>query len=324
MRFLVTGSTGLVGNNVVRQLVARGDDVRVLLRGNGDPRPLAGLAVQTAPGDVTDLEAVRHACRDVDVVLHAAGIAKIGSQGIELMRTVNVGGARNCAIAAREAGARLVHVSSVNAIGIGKKNQPADEEHFQPQTLRVPYAITKQEAEAAVREEIAKGLDAVIVNPGYMLGPWDWKPSSGRMLLEVVGKFVPATPWGGHCMCDVRDAVAGMLSAAAQGRTGERYILGGYNLSFYETWRMFAQICGGKKPLVPLGPINRLILRGAANVINVFRKEELEFNSLALQMSTQFHYFSSAKAQRELGYKIRPAEETIRDAWNWLQEYGIK
>jgi dihydroflavonol-4-reductase len=324
MRYLVTGATGLVGNNVVRQLLARGDQVRVLLRGNGDPRPFAGLEIERAAGDVTDLESLRAACRDVNVLVNSAGVAKIGSQGLEAMRTVNVAGARNAAIAAREAGARLLHVSSVNAIGIGKKTEPADEEHFQPQRLKVPYAITKQEAEAAVREEIAKGLDAVLVNPGFMLGPYDWKPSSGRMLLEVVGRFVPATPWGGHCLCDVRDAVAGMLAAADRGRTGERYILGGHNISFYETWRMFARICGGRKPLVPLGPINRGILCLTADLVNLFKKEEGNFNSTALRMSTQYHYFSSAKAERELGYRIRPAEETIRDAWQWLQENGIK
>jgi dihydroflavonol-4-reductase len=282
------------------------------------------LEVEKASGDITDLDSLRQACRDVQVVVNAAGYAKIGSQGIEFMRQVNVVGAKNCAIAAREVGARLLHVSSVNAIGIGSKKVPADEENFWPQPLKVPYSITKQEAEAAVREEIAQGLDAVIVNPGFMLGPYDWKPSSGRMLLEIVGKTVPGAPWGGHCMVDVRDAVAGMLAAIDKGRTGERYILGGHNLSFFETWRMFARELGGRGPIFPLGPVNREILCVVANIVNVFRREEGNFNALALRMGSQFHWFSSAKAERELGYHFRSAEETTRDAWKWLQENGIK
>src|SRR5205085_12112707 len=110
-----------------------------------------------------------------------------------------------------------------------------------------------------VLEEVARGLNAVIVNPGFMLGPWDWRPSSGRMMLEVATRFTPLAPVGSFNVCDVRDVSAGAIAAAKQGQTGRKYILGGHNLSYFELWKKMAQVAGKRGPLFPAGPLQRMI-----------------------------------------------------------------
>jgi len=138
MQCLVTGSTGLLGNNVVRQLLAAGKSVRVLARPTSDPRPLAGLDVEIAAGDVRDVESIRQACQGIQSVIHAAGHVHIGWQQAEVHGAINVEGTRHVALAAREAGAKLVHVSTVNALGLGRLEQPADEETGLPGIVPVP------------------------------------------------------------------------------------------------------------------------------------------------------------------------------------------
>src|SRR5688572_10243824 len=132
MQYLVTGATGLVGNNVVRELLARGQSVRVLARGGGDPRPLAGLDVETIQGDVRDPAAVAAAVIGMDVVIHSAGFVQIGWTQLDAHQAINVEGTRNVAAAAREAGTKLIHVSSINALGLGRLDAPADEDTALP------------------------------------------------------------------------------------------------------------------------------------------------------------------------------------------------
>jgi dihydroflavonol-4-reductase len=248
---LVTGATGLVGNNVVRQLVARGVSVRALVRGRGEAvdRALAGLPVDRRAGGLDDARGLEAAADGTAVVIHAAAMVHCGWRHLDEMREANVEGTRRIARAARLAGARLVHVSSVDAIGLRPDGEPADEDTPPGGMPDCPYVVTKREAEAVVLEEVDRGLDAVIVNPVYMIGPWDWKPSSGRMLLEVgAGKGLFAPP-GGNDFVDVRDVAIGILAAAEAGRTGRRYILGGHALSYLDAWRIFARVAGRMQPL---------------------------------------------------------------------------
>jgi len=326
MHFLVTGATGLLGNNVVRQLLAAGHRVRVLARPSADPRPLAGLDIELAAGDVRDKEAVCRACQGIDVVIHAAGYVHIGWKEGEMHRAINVEGTRHVAAAAREAGAILVHVSTVNALGLGRLEDPADEETALPGIVPVPYVTTKREAEQIVQGEVGRGLRAAIVNPATMFGPWDWKPSSGKMLLEVTRASLFA-PVGSASFCDVRDVAAGVIAAAAgpardQGLTGRRYILAGHNLSYREAWRQIAALVGKPGPRLPMGPIFRAIAGPVCDLRTQLTGKEGAANSAALALSRQAHCFSSARAERELDYRIRPLAETLRDAWRWFVENG--
>ena len=322
MTILVTGATGLLGNNIVRDLLAQGEQVRVLSRELRTTRPLDGLAVDRRQGDIRQPNVVREALEGVSTVIHSAGHVHIGWSQVQTHRAINVEGTRHIAEAACEMHARLVYVSSVNALGLGAKDFEADEDTARPGIVACPYVTTKAEAERVVEEFVEKGLDAVTVNPGFMLGPWDWRPSSGRMLLEVAQRFTPLAPAGSFNVCDVRDVSAGTIAAAKVGKTGRRYILGGHNLTYFDLWKRMAQTAGKRGPLFPAGPMQRFFGGWFGDLWYRLSGKEPDLNSAGVGMSTQHHRFRSDRAIKELGYRIRPLEETLQDAWNWFIEYG--
>jgi len=190
-----------------------------------------------------------------------------------------------------------------------------------PGIVPIPYVITKREAEQVVLDEIARGLDAVIVEPGLMFGPWDWKPSSGKMMIEVV-RFAPWYPVGAITCCDVRDVAAGILAAARLGRTGRRYVLGGHNVTYKEAWQRMARIGGGLRPFLPMGLGFRALVAPGLDLATRLRGRESEKNSGALRMAAQQHCFSSRRAEDELGYRIRPFDQSLRDTWDWFRQHG--
>lgn len=322
MKYLVTGATGLVGNNVVRSLLARGDQVRVLARNTSDSRPLQGLNVEIVRGDLQDPASLSAATDGAQAVIHLAALVHIGWSHSGRVRAVNVEGSRRVALAARDAGARMIHVSSVDALGIGSNGHPADEET--PPGGKVPccYVLSKQESEQVVLELVADGLDAVIVNPGFIFGPWDWKPSSGRMLLEVARRFTPVAPVGGCTLCDVRDVADGILAAVERGQSGRRYILGGHPMTYFDLWSLIADVTGGRAPAIKAGPLMRWIGGAAGDLRRRVTGLEPDLNSAAVRMSSLFHYYSSARAEAELGYHRRPAREAVESAWQWFLAHG--
>lgn len=320
---LVTGATGLVGNNVVRALLQRGTRVRALVRDPQATGPFAGLDVQLVPGDVTAPETLAAALDGVSGVVHAAGFVGLGWRRADLHESINHGGTRHVAQAARAAGVRLVHVSTINALGHGEPQRLADEDWVAGPNVACPYVLSKQAAERSVQEEIARGLAAVIVHPSLMFGPWDWKPSSGRMFLEVTRRFTPLAPAGGISVCDVRDVAQAIVTALAGPQTGRRYVLAGHNLTYLRLWQQFADTAGARRPLARCGPLLRKTAGAAGDLWGRLTGNEPDVNSAAIRLSDQYHYFSSARAERELGYHIRPLEDTLRDTWQWLRTYGF-
>jgi len=312
MKVLVTGATGLVGNNVVRLLLERGTDVRVLARENCDPRPLERLPVEIIRGDVRELPALTKAVAGTDLVIHSAAQVHIGWTGLATAHAVNVDGTTAVAKAARSAGCRMVHVSSVDALGLSSRGMASDEN----------TPPTKRAAEQSVLDEVSAGLTAMIVNPGYMIGPWDWKPSSGRMLLQVARGWGLCAPLGSNSYCDVRDVAAGILAAAERGVAGQRYILAGETLSYFKAWRIFAKVTGATPPVIPIGPMARFAIGRVGDLVTRLTGKESDVNSAALAMSGQARNFSSARAAAELGYRSRPLAESAEAAWNWFREHG--
>jgi len=321
---LVTGGTGLVGNNVVRRLLEQGWRVRVLMRPRqeGIDRSLADLPVDVWAGRLEDTASLEQAVAGTDLVIHSAAVVHCGWRQRAAMHRVNVEGTARLALATRRAGARLVHVSSVDALGLRADGRPADEETPPGGMVECPYVVTKRDAEAAVLAEVDRGLDAVIVNPVYMIGPWDWKPSSGRMLLEVgSGKGLLAPP-GANDFVDVRDVVAGIESAAARGQAGRRYILGGHPLTYLEAWQIFAEVTGRRPPLGNAPPLAVRTAGWFGDLAAAVLRREPPVNSAAAGMSMLKHNFSCQRAIRELGYQFRPFAETVADAWVWFCNHG--
>jgi dihydroflavonol-4-reductase len=319
---LVTGATGLVGNNVVRRLLADGARVRALVRSPQASRPFDGLDVELAQGDITDAASVARACEGVSAVIHSAGHVQIGRTQLDLHRAINVEGTRNVVDAAKAVGAKLVHVSSCDALGGGSDGKPIDEETELNGQLLVPYAITKREAELVVLEAVDRGLHASIVNPGFMLGPWDWKPSSGRMLLEVARGRGLFAPRGSFSVCDVRDVADGIVAALERGQSGRRYILAGTTMRYVDAWRLFAEITSARRPLMAVGPLIGKIAGFAGDVIGKLTGHESDVNSGAIALAAVPKQYSIARAQAELGYRHRDVRESAEAAWQWFQEFG--
>jgi dihydroflavonol-4-reductase len=311
-----------VGNNVVRSLLADDGAVRVLVRGNADPRPLRGLEVEIAHGDVRDAAAVARAARGATSIIHAAAYVRIGWRGMDTARSVNVEGTRHVASAAAAEGARLVHVSSVDALAIGNGNKPVDEETPPLGGVPCPYVLTKRQAEGVILEAVERGLWAVIVNPGFMLGPYDWKPSSGRMLLDVARGWGLFAPLGTNSYCDVRDVASGIRAALARGRPGRRYILGGQVLSYFQAWRIFAEVTGATPPVFPAIRALRMGAGLVGDVVGRLTGREMDLNTAAAAMSALRRNFSHARAEAELGYRDRGIRAAARDAWHWFCANG--
>ena len=162
-----------------------------------------------------------------------------------------------------------------------------------------------------------------MIHPGFMLGPWDWKPSSGRMLLAVAQQFTPLAPTGGGSACDVRDVAAAVIAALTQAPRGRHYILAGHNIPYFDLWKQMAQVSGGKPPIMRAGPLMRIIGGQFGDLRTRLSGREGDVNTAGVSMSSQWHYYSSQRAEQELGYRVRPLEETLREAWEWLREHHL-
>src|SRR5512137_1224983 len=248
MKALVTGSTGFVGANLCRALVERGWSVRALHRASSRLDALQDVTVEHSLGDVTEPGTLVEPMRGCDVVFHVAAVADYWRQNAGKLYRANVDGTRAVCQAALDAKVRrLVFTSSVASLGIpGPGEGLMDESHeFNLPPERFRYGHSKLLAEGVVREFIARGLDAVIVNPTIILGPGDLNLISGSIVTEVASRHVPPVyPPGGVNYIDVADVCAGHMAAAERGRAGERYILAAHNLTHHEAMKIVAQVIG--------------------------------------------------------------------------------
>lgn len=309
---LVTGATGFVGSHLTRALARRGDEMRLMIRRDSDESLLSGIEFERVGGDVTDRRAVRRAVDGVDRVFHVAGMTSMRATDSARVFEVNVGGTRVVAEEAHAAGVeRLIHTSSVAAIGPASPGGRADERHpFTAGGLGIAYVNSKREAEAEVLRVAATGLDAVIVNPTFVLGPDDHGASSMGLIKRFLLRRIPAYVDGGLNIVDVRDVAAGHLLADAAGKRGERYILGGRNFTMQRLFSDFARISGVPAPAIKLPA--QLATYGARVSEQLGLPLSLavdETRSAALWWT-----YSSAKAKRELGFAARPHEETLETA----------
>ena len=322
MKILVTGATGLVGNNCVRYLVDD-HDVHVLVRKGSDQRPFQDLHVSFHEGDLCNPDSLGSVIPEVDAMIHSAGDTHIGKQPRPVQRLVNTEATTALADIAHRQGCRFVFVSSVDALPAGAPDQLVSEETAGQAKSSIGYVVTKRAAEAELLQKIESGLDAVIANPGFMLGPWDWKPSSGRMLLEVATRFTPFGPSGGFSVCDVRDVAEALCRLATSNSQHRRYILAGHNLTYVDAWRVFARVAGSRPPWTSAGPGALRMAGWWGDLMTRISGKEGDVNSGAIGMAQLFHYYDSSRAVEELNYRIRPLEETVTAAWTWFQDNGF-
>jgi dihydroflavonol-4-reductase len=302
---LVTGATGFLGRHLVELLVARGDRVRALVRSAGDGE-LRRQGVEIARGDVRDADAVRAAAAGCERVFHLAGVVSHRRRDLELLRAVNVEATR-ALLAAVEPGTRVVHVSSVAAVGpVEMPDERADETHRSPLVETLPYARTKREAEQAVLDAVAGGADAVIASPGFLLGPGDvHRVSTWPVSAYVAGKLRFTTP-GGLSFVDARDVAQGLVALAERGRAGERTILtaDAGNLDWDDFFALVADVSGKRRRTVRLPA--RLAVAAATVVPWPVHADEV-------RAASHWWFCTAAKARRELGFTARPLADTLAD-----------
>lgn len=322
----VTGATGHVGSNLVRQLVARGDTVRALTR-KPDPIELRGLPVERVPGDVTSGDGLDALVDGADLLVHLAAQISIVGPMNGLVHAVNVEGVRHVVAAAQRAELpRMVHCCSVHVFEPEPFDQPTDERRPRVQRGDAPaYDVSKAEGETVVRQAVAEGLDAVIVHPSGVMGPYDFRPSRmGHVLLKLYRRRLPALLGGGFDWVDARDVSAGILAAADRGRTGESYLLTGHYRTVAEVAEVAAEITGVPRPRLvcpkwvadigaPFMDLAAWFMRGGEPL---YTSESLM--PLMLRMP-----YDRSKAEKELGYAPRPFEETVRDAYAWMLAQGV-
>ena len=322
---LLTGATGFVGSAVARALIARGHRIRVLVRPTSDRRNLAGLNVEPTLGDLTDAPSLTRATDGCRYVMHVAADYRIWVPDPDAMRRANIDGTVAVLRAAQTAGAeRIVYCSSVAALGLTADGAPADETTpVDPAALISTYKRSKYEAEQAALELARQGVPVVIVNPAAPVGPRDIKPTpTGRMILDAATGRTPAYVDTGLNIVHVDDVAEGHMLALERGRLGERYILGGENLTLRALLTLIAQVVGGRPPAIrlPLPALWPVAL--AMEAVGTFTRFEPRVTRDTLRMARKKMFFSSAKAMRELGYAPRPARRAIEDAVAWLRAEG--
>jgi dihydroflavonol-4-reductase len=324
---LVTGASGFVGAAVVRALLARGRKLRVLLRPRSDRRNLVGLDVEPRIGALEDAASLAAAIEGCGALYHVAADYRLWVKDEGAMVRANVEGTRllmEAALARRVAS--IVYTSSVATLGIIGDGTPSDENT--PSTLGDligPYKRSKYMAEEVVRDLVRqRGLPAVIVNPSTPVGPGDVKPTpTGRMIVEAASGKMPAFVDTGLNIVHVDDVAAGHLLAEERGVPGERYILGGEDLSLAEILKRIALLTGRKPPTISV-PIPAIwpIAIAAEAWARVSGKEPFVTRD-GLRMAKKKMFFSSAKAERALGYRARPAQQALADAVAWFRQAGM-
>jgi len=325
MKVLITGGAGFLGQKLAKALLGKGHTVRLLVRGDQAKKSVSSLAVECVHGDLGDEASLEAACEGQEWVFHTAGVISYNPQKNDLMYRTNVLGTKNIAQAALRQGVkRFVHTSSTAAIGVNEDPQILMDEKtpFNARKLKLAYFDTKYDAEQALLEFVGKGLDAVIVNPGSLMGAGDTRRYE-QTYPGLIYRFRPRFfIHGGINYVDVDDVVNGHMLAMEKGKKGERYILGGENLSFAQLIQRTNLIIGRKSPKFY---IPRSFMGAASHILKVAQVMGLSLHmtpELVRQMSTWYLFVDSSKAKRELAYQPRSIDAAIRETIQWLKELG--
>jgi dihydroflavonol-4-reductase len=313
---LVTGATGFIGSHVAKALVARGDDVRATVRATSDLEPLAGVEVETVVAELTDRRAVRRALRGVDRVFHVAGSTNLRASADALFKA-NVETTRTVLEECLRAGVeRVVHTSSVAAVGPAPAGGTADERQLWRGGLGIPYAEAKHEAELEALRIAARGLPVVVVCPAYVLGAGDLGHSSTEIVRRFMLRRIPAYVEGAINVVDVLDVAEGHLLADTAGVAGERYILGNRNYTWERLFADLARLSGVEPPALRLPVAVALALAEALAVA----PGPTPVTPVEIRSAAHWWTYRSTKARRELGWSTRPHEETVEATVAWYRE----
>ncbi|HEV2687033.1 MAG TPA: hopanoid-associated sugar epimerase [Bryobacteraceae bacterium] len=326
MLAFVTGATGFLGSHVARALAAQGAQLRLLVRPTSDLRNIEDLNAERVPGDLREPAAIRKALAGCEAVFHVAADYRLWVRDPEQMYRSNVEGTRSVLEAARKQGVRrIVYTSSVATMGFASNGHPADERS--PVSLADMighYKRSKFMAEQVAFEAARSGVDVVVVNPTTPIGERDVKPTpTGRIVLDFLKRKFPAYVETGLNLVDATECARGHIQAFEKGKTGERYILGGENLTLKQILDRLAAITGLKSPTVKL-PYVFAFAAGVAGEMVTGRMLHREPRATidAVRMGRKMMFVSSEKAERELGWRMVPVEGALRRSVEWFRANG--
>jgi dihydroflavonol-4-reductase len=326
LKAFVTGATGFLGAHVARVLAAQGAQLRLLVRPTSDLRNIAGVAADTVTGDLRDPQSIEKAMAGCDTVFHVAADYRLWVRDPDQMYRTNVDGTKSLVAAAQKNGvARVVYTSSVATMGFSSNGPVADEDS--PVSLADMvghYKRSKFMAEQVALEAGRSGQHIVVVNPSTPVGEMDVKPTpTGRIVLDFLKKKFPAYVDTGLNLVDARECARGHVAALEKGRSGQRYILGGENLTLKQILDKLAAITGLPSPTVE---VPHFVALGAAVVDELWtgyiRGREPRATIDAVRMGRKKMFVSSGRAERELGWQIVPVDGALRRAADWFQAQG--
>jgi dihydroflavonol-4-reductase len=323
-RILVTGATGFIGSNLIIELHKQGYNVRAFHRKDSNTSTINRLDVAHCLGDLRDESSLYKAIEGCDIVFHTAAIVSFWKKKRAEQLAINVGGTRHVVEACLKFGVKkLIHTSSVAALGFRKDGGLIDETTQYNWGIRNSYRYTKHLAEIEILKGIKKGLQATIVNPSIVIGPRDFNIHGGQFILGIKRGHIPAYINGGMNFVHVSDVVAGHISAAKQGRSGEHYILGGVNLTFKDFFDIVACEIGGKSPKLKVPNwLVKTIAKTSEFIGNITNTKPSLTSDLISSIGMNNRY-SIEKAKKELSYFPTPIENAIREAYQWFNENNI-
>lgn len=325
MKVLVTGANGFLSGHVIGQLLEHGCQVRAMIRKGAKTPALTGLDIDLFIGNITDKSDVYRAVKGCDFVVHVAADTSQSHRKVQDYFPVNVTATQYIIDAVRhERCKRLVYVSSANTMGFGSFENPGNEKNpVSPLFFKSGYALSKLKAQELVVDSVRKQqIDAIVVNPSFILGPMDFNPHSGRIFRMIVNKRVAFYPPGGKNFVDVRDAAQAIANALTRGKDGECYLLAGDNLTFRDFFRKIKFLNGQKTLLIP---VPAFILKFFGFFGSLFHRlginTELNYTNACILCKNNF--FDNSKATRFLGLHCNGIDKTLADALEWMKGNDI-
>ena len=324
MTTLVTGAAGFLGSHVARQLVARGDQVRVLLRASSTNRAIADLSLEYVTGDLRDPASLDRAMKGVKRVFHVAADYRLWAKRKQDIYDSNVGGTKNVLDAAKRAGVeQLIYTSTVATIAVDRPQHPNEFTDAKLEEMVGHYKRSKWMAEREALGAAKRGLPVMVAMPTTPVGPWDWKPTpTGKIILDFLNGNMPGYVKTGLNFVGVEECAAGHLLVAEKGKVGERYLLGGENLTLKQMLDKLAKITGLRAPILKIPHALALGVAYANTAFSRLVGREPGIPIEGVKIARHMMFVDCSRAKRELGFQPGPVAAALEGAVRWYEANG--
>ena len=324
MTTLVTGAAGFLGSHVTRQLVAKGEDVRVMLRASSTNKAIADLSLEYVTGDLRDSASLERAMKDVKRVFHVAADYRLWARRKQDIYDSNLGGTKNLLAAAEKAGVeQLIYTSTVATIAVDRPQLPNEFTDARLEEMVGHYKRSKWMAEKLVMDAAKAGAPIIVAMPTTPVGPWDWKPTpTGKIILDFLNGKMPGYVETGLNFVGVEECAAGHLLLSEKGKPGERYLLGGQNLTLKAMLDLLSKITGLRAPSLKIPHSMALGVAYANTIFSrlLFREPSIPIEGVKIARHMMF--VDCSRASRELGFKAGPVSAALERAVRWYEANG--